>query len=291
MKKQLHILLGLLLALCLVCTACGGAEDIADPGEGRGDRFEDLPDTPSDETDRVIYAMDASALAGTYLPTDPSGEWVYLELFADGTWELFGENADISGWLGYDTEYQETYAYEDSGGSSLFAEEDDGTLYFASYGSFYPSDTEDAAPWDPNDGRGDIPDDGRDGLTEDDETMPPDVPEEGGSQSGGDDPYYSWNSELYQRNVSEFAGVWYYEGDLSAETYIVIDASGNWSYYQRAPGAEPAEMDHGTFSYSTDEASIYYADSTVYAGVSYRVFEFDTDTLIWDDAGAYYLME
>lgn len=50
-------------------------------------------------------------------------------------------------------------------------------------------------------------------------------------------------------------------------------------------------MDHGTFSYSTDEASIYYADSTVYAGVSYRVFEFDTDTLIWDDAGAYYLME
>ena len=216
---------------------------------------------------------------------------MYLELFADGTWELFGENADISGWLGYDTEYQETYAYEDSGGSSLFAEEDDGTLYFASYGSFYPSDTEDAAPWDPNDGRGDIPDDGRDGLTEDDETMPPDVPEEGGSQSGGDDPYYSWNSELYQRNVSEFAGVWYYEGDLSAETYIVIDASGNWSYYQRAPGAEPAEMDHGTFSYSTAEASIYYADSTVYAGVSYRVFEFDTDTLIWDDAGAYYLME
>lgn len=291
MKKQLHILLGLLLALCLVCTACGGAEDIADPGEGRGDRFEDLPDTPSDETDRVIYAMDASALAGTYLPTDPSGEWVYLELFADGTWELFGENADISGWLGYDTEYQETYAYEDSGSSCLFAEEDDGTLYFASYGSFYPSDTEDAAPWNPNDGRGDIPDDGRDGLTEDDETMPPDVPEEGGSQSGGDDPYYSWNSELYQRNVSEFAGVWYYEGDLSAETYIVIDASGNWSYYQRAPGAEPSEMDHGTFSYSTDEASIYYADSTVYAGVSYRVFEFDTDTLIWDDAGAYYLME
>ena len=42
-------------------------------------------------------------------------------------------------------------------------------------------------------------------------------------------------------------------------------------------------MDWGTFSYSKDEVSTYYADSAVYDGVSYRVFEFDYDTLIWDD--------
>lgn len=72
---------------------------------------------------------------------------------------------------------------------------------------------------------------------------------------------------------------------------IVIDGKGNWSLYQRAPGAESAEMDCGTFSYSTDEASTYYADSTMYNGVSYKVFELDEDVLVWDDEGSYYLME
>ena len=47
----------------------------------------------------------------------------------------------------------------------------------------------------------------------------------------------------------------------------------------------------GTFSYSTDEASTYYADSTMYDGVSYKVFELDEDVLVWDDEGSYYLME
>ena len=50
-------------------------------------------------------------------------------------------------------------------------------------------------------------------------------------------------------------------------------------------------MDHGIFTYSTDETSTYYADSTVYDGVSYKVFEFDSDMLIWGDEGAYYRME
>ncbi len=119
-------------------------------------------------------------------------------------------------------------------------------------------------------------------LTEDDEPYP----------NGSGDEFYSWNSELYQRNVSEFEGVWYYDGDLSAETYIVIDGDGNWSYYQRAPGeAEAEEMDCGIFTYSTDEASTYYADSTMYDGVSIRVFEFDEDVLVWGDEGVYYLME
>ena len=105
------------------------------------------------------------------------------------------------------------------------------------------------------------------------------------------DSYWSWDSDLCQRNVSEFEGVWYYDGDLSAEMYVVIDGNGDWSYYQRTPGAEAAEMDHGIFTYSTDETSTYYADSTVYDGVSYKVFDFDSDMLIWGDEGAYYRME
>ena len=88
-----------------------------------------------------------------------------------------------------------------------------------------------------------------------------------------------------------FKGIWYYDGDLSAEIYIVIDSNGNWSYYQRAPGAEPAEMDYGTFSYSTDEVSTYYANSTLYDSVSYRVFEIDENSLAWGDEGVYYKME
>ena len=128
---------------------------------------------------------------------------------------------------------------------------------------------------------------------EDDEPDPSgdDVSDWNGRLDGNPDSYWSWDSDLCQRNVSEFKGIWYYDGDLSAETYIVIDGNGNWSYYQRAPGAEAAEMDYGTFSYSTDEVSTYYADSTLYDGVSYRVFEFDEDALVWGDEGVYYLME
>ena len=50
-------------------------------------------------------------------------------------------------------------------------------------------------------------------------------------------------------------------------------------------------MDYGTFSYSLDELSTYYADSDLYDNVSYKVFELDDGVLIWDDEGSYYLME
>ncbi|MFR2690697.1 MAG: hypothetical protein ACLTBV_04255 [Enterocloster bolteae] len=75
---------------------------------------------------------------------------------------------------------------------------------------------------------------------EDDEPDPSgdDVSDWNGRLDGNPDSYWSWDSDLCQRNVSEFKGIWYYDGDLSAETYIVIDGNGNWSYYQRAPGAE-----------------------------------------------------
>ena len=50
-------------------------------------------------------------------------------------------------------------------------------------------------------------------------------------------------------------------------------------------------MDCGVFTYSMDEVSTYYADSTMYDGISYRVFEVDEDALVWGDEGVYYMME
>ena len=41
---------------------------------------------------------------------------------------------------------------------------------------------------------------------------------------------------MYHQDVSVFQGTWYYDGDRSAETCIIIDGHGNWCYYQRTPG-------------------------------------------------------
>ena len=270
-RKYLQMLMITALTLCFLCTACGQGEKSA-RNESNEDADEVLlpEDDPNEGLGGVsIPGVDITSLAGTYLPVDENSEWIYMDIYDDGTWMLYGQNADISGWLEYDEEYEAVYAYDetDNGGCLFYIDDSDGTLYFAAYGYFYYSDMDDV--W-----------------YEDEE----EVPIWNGSLTENSSDY-SWNPELYQRNVCEFEGVWYYDGDLSAETYIVIDDSGNWSYYQRAAGVEAAEMDYGTFSYSTDEASVYYADSTMYDSISYRVFELDQDVLIWGDEGAYYLME
>lgn len=162
---------------------------------------------------------------------------------------------------GYDS--QEAAAWDGRGGE-VAQPEDDSELYIDTYGYFDYDE----------DGLGDDFNYEEDGL--------------------GDDLYdeYTPNPELYQVDVSEFAGTWYYDGDYAASTFLVIDRYGNWSYYERAEGeAEATEMDYGTFTYSTSEGSVYYANSSVYANVSYRVFEFDRGMLIWDDYGAYERME
>lgn len=64
---------------------------------------------------------------------------------------------------------------------------------------------------------------------------------------------------------------------------ITYDRNAIYLYYND-------ETDHGTFSYSTDESSTYYADSAIDDNVRYRVFEFDENALIWDE-GIYYRME
>lgn len=117
------------------------------------------------------------------------------------------------------------------------------------------------------------------------------VPSWNGRLDGASDGYWSWDTKLCQRNVSEFEGIWYLDGDLSAEAYLMIDDDGNWSWYFRTSGEEPEEIDCGSFTYSTDEVSTYYADSTMYDGLSYRVIELEENILSWNEEGEYYRME
>ena len=273
------MLLSLLCTDCInteeaIYTACGNTEgQIApqdDPNEGLGGGL-------SEDT-----VNDFSGFEGIWLG-EADNDYDSMEFDAEGNWTLYlsGEVVD-DGYLRYEPEWEAIYAYSSSDDSGSLIAMEDGQLYSAAYGYFNYGDGMEYL-WYEDGGH----------LTEDDEPDPSEdeVPDWNGRLDGDPDSYWSWDSDLCQRNVSEFKGIWYYDGDLSAETYIVIDGNGNWGYYQRAPGAEPAEMDCGVFTYSMDEVSTYYADSTMYDGVSYRVFEVDEDSLVWGDEGVYYLME
>lgn len=292
LKKSLS--LTLVLALCMSFIACGSDgksddnfSDDSDSFEGRVKDSEQIAaqDNPNEGLGGGLNedaVNDFSEFEGIWLG-EANNEYDSMEIDSEGNWTLFlsGEVVD-SGYLCYEPEWEAIYAYSnlDDSGSRIAIE--DGQLYSVAYGYFnYGEGMENL-----------LYEDGS-RLTEDDESdsSRDEVPEWNGRLSGESDIYWSWDSELCQRNVSEFKGIWYYDGDLSAEIYIVIDSNGNWSYYQRAPGAEPAEMDYGTFSYSTDEVSTYYANSTLYDSVSYRVFEIDENSLAWGDEGVYYKME
>ena len=292
LKKSLS--LTLVLALCMSFIACGSDgksddnfSDDSDSFEGRVKDSEQIAaqDNPNEGLGGGLNedaVNDFSEFEGIWLG-EANNEYDSMEIDLEGNWTLFlsGEAVD-SGYLCFVPELEAIYAYSnlDDSGSRIAIE--DAQLYSAAYGYFnYGEGMENL-----------LYEDGS-RLTEDDESdsSRDEVPEWNGRLSGESDIYWSWDSELCQRNVSEFKGIWYYDGDLSAEIYIVIDSNGNWSYYQRAPGAEPAEMDYGTFSYSTDEASTYYANSTLYDSVSYRVFEIDENSLAWGDEGVYYKME
>lgn len=292
LKKSLS--LTLVLALCMSFIACGSDgksddnfSDDSDSFEGRVKDSEQIAaqDNPNEGLGGGLNedaVNDFSEFEGIWLG-EANNEYDSMEIDSEGNWTLFlsGEVVD-SGYLCYELEWEAIYAYSnlDDSGSRIAIE--DAQLYSAAYGYFnYGEGMENL-----------LYEDGS-RLTEDDESDSSidEVPEWNGRLSGESDIYWSWDSELCQRNVSEFKGIWYYDGDLSAEIYIVIDSNGNWSYYQRAPGAEPAEMDYGTFSYSTDEVSTYYANSTLYDSVSYRVFEIDENSLAWGEEGVYYKME
>ena len=302
-KKKYGLIV--MAALCFGLAACGGAEEAVETevqateavesdarGEESGFSQAETTLSPVDDPNEGLggdlltedTVNDFSGFAGIWLG-EANNEYDYMEIDAEGNWWLYlaGEIVD-DGYLRYEPEWEAIYAYSnrDDSGSRIMMEH--GQLYSAAHGYFNPGEGMEYLWY--QDGRR---------LTEDDEPAQDEVPAWNGRLEGNtdrhSDGYWSWDSDLCQRNVSEFKGIWYYEGDLAAETYIVIDGQGNWSYYQRAPGAEAAEMDHGFLGYSTSETSTYYADSTQYEGVSYRVFEFDEDALVWGDEGVYYLME
>ncbi len=289
-RKTTGFFLVMMVLLCFLCTACGGDSESAENVEGTENSTLSPKDDPNEGLGGDVPALnedtgnDFSMYEGIWLG-EANNKYDYIEFDADGNWQLYltGDVVD-EGYLRYELEWEAVYAYSslDDSGSRIALE--NGQLYITSFGYFnYGGGMEYYRYEGGGDHDGDMPTDDR--LTEDDESV------WNGNDSGKEDAYYSWNSELCQRNVSEFQGVWYYDGDLSAETYIVIDGDGNWSYYQRAPGAETAEMDSGILAYSTDEVSTYYAESTMYDGLSIRVYEFDTDMLVWGNEGVYYLME
>ena len=301
-KKTLHFLtlLGVLVTFGAFGAGCGSQYVSQDAPEVDG-RMEEIIQPGEDG--------DFSAYEGIW-PAGEQYDYDYIRIDADGSWLLY-QNGDIvkSGQLKYEPEWESIYAYDDADGSGCqFRLEDDGELYIGAYGYFdyYDDGLGDNFNYE-NDGLGDnfnYEDDGlgdninfeNDGLGDnfnyENDGLGDNVNYE--NDGRGDVTYdeYSPNPELYQVDVSQFAGTWYYDGDYAASTFIDIDRYGNWSYYERAQGeAEATEMDYGTFTYSTSEASIYYANSSVYGNVSYRVFDFDNGILVWDDYGTYERME
>lgn len=249
--------LSMILSLCIICTACvanvGSAE-----GNGTTAPWEDPNegrggDIPFeyDENPEFDFGMYEGVWASE---TDSS---YYIRIDEDGGWQLYNDGDMIDdGYLWFDSEdvctYITSYQCGTIDGGQVELYTD--KIYISTFGYFS------------SDGKGDY------------------VPDNGGG--------YSWDDDLCQRNVKEFEGVWYYEGDLSATCYIIIDGYGNWSYYERTPGeAEGVEMDYGTFSYSTDEVSTYYADSSMHEGLSIRVFEFDDGIISWNGDNTYYRIE
>ena len=257
----------MLLSLCFLCTACG-------EGAGNAESNTISPQDDSNEgldDDFSVRNEDAVNEVGLYQGiwmSEATDQYDYIEFDADGNWQLYSDdNVMDEGYLWYDAELDTTFlnSYQGSAIEGNPAVLDGQQLYITDLGHFTYSNGMD-------DDGGDSP--WNNSLTENDKPNRSD----------------SWNSELYQRNVTELEGVWYYDEDPSASTYIVIDGYGNWSFYQRKPGeTEGTEIDYGTFSYSTDEVSVYYAESAMYDGRSNRVFEMSDDILVWGDEGAYYL--
>mgnify|MGYP004551366875 CR=1 FL=1 len=207
-------------------------------------------------------ADDFSSYAGTWLG-DGNTEYDELEIDADGSWSIYLDGSIVAdGYLQYEPEWESIYAYNYQDGSGgRFALEDGGRLYISTYGYFNFADGMESL-WFDEDGSGSAG-----GYTEDD--------------ANGDDGNYD------SYDVSSLAGIWYYDGDLASDSFIVIDDNGGWSLYQRASGAENAEVDSGWIE-TADEANTFYAESSLYSDVSYRMYVFETDVMMWGGEDDYY---
>lgn len=128
-RRIMRILAVLMLALYLLCTACGGTGETVspqdDPNEGLGGGFDE---------DAV---NDFSEFEGTWLG-EANNDYDYINIDADGDWTLCagGDIADY-GYLRYEPEWGGVYAYssvDDSGGRLVV--QDDGRLYSTVFGYF-----------------------------------------------------------------------------------------------------------------------------------------------------------
>ena len=194
-RKKPYLLAGLVLLLFLLCTACGNTEgQIApqdDPNEGLGGGL-------SEDT-----VNDFSGFEGIWLG-EADNDYDSMEFDAEGNWTLYlsGEVVD-DGYLRYEPEWEAIYAYSSSDDSGSLITMEEGQLYSAAYGYFNPGEGMEYL-WYEDGGR----------LTEDDEPDPSgdEVSDWNGRLDGDPDAYWSWDSDLCQRNVSEFNGIWYYDG-------------------------------------------------------------------------------
>ena len=246
MKRNMrYLLMGLLLSLCLLCTACGDTEGQISPQE---DPTEGLGGGLSEDA-----VNDFSAFEGIWLG-EADDDYDSMEFDAEGSWTLCrsGEVVD-EGYLRYEPEWEAVYAYSsrDDSGSRIAIE--NGRLYSTAYGYFNSGEGMEYLWYQDGDGN---------------------------PGDGGDGNYDSYD-------ISSLAGIWYYNGDLASDRFAVIDENGGWSLYQRAPGAENAEVDSGWLE-EQEESNTFYAESAVYDGVSYRLYVFETDVMLWDSEEDYY---
>lgn len=197
------------------------------------------PRTPCPWSRTMTSRRMPDAFVGTWLPEGDSA-YAYLEITSgDGEylWGLYSqEDLAASGYLQYEADYDCIYAHNDHDGvGHPITLNDDGSLTLATFGTFVP-------------GHIDFGDDSGDGSW---------------IYISGTDPTDSDTSTNYDTNESgwsaaeadptAFAGIWYRSGDLDADSFIVIDSDGSWHLYQRAPGAENAEMDYGSIIPSDTE--------------------------------------
>ena len=257
-SPHLHLLAGLILLLCLLCTACGSTEEPSPP--------QDNPDDGSGALSEDSV-NDFSPYEGIWLG-DEKNEYDYMEIDAEGNWSLYaGGDVAADGYLQYEPEWEAIYAYNYQDGSGgRFVPQDDGRLYISTYGYFSSGEGAEYLWYENGSG-----------------TEGTDTGDDAGSADGTDSGYSSYDSI----DISSLTGIWYYEGDLASDSFLVIDDNGGWSLYQRAPGAENAEVDSGWIS-DAGEANTFYADSAVYDGVSYRMYVFETDVMMWGGEDDYY---
>ena len=91
MKSRLHFLAGLLLTLCLLCTACGSTDEpvspVDDPNEGLGG---------GGLTEDTVN--DFSGFEGIWLG-EASNDYDSIEFDAEGNWTLYLSGEGVGGHL------------------------------------------------------------------------------------------------------------------------------------------------------------------------------------------------